>query len=186
MPTVKALDRDGSPAPEGTFGRTYLVLVTVWVTVLVWVTVTVRVPPLVGAPPEPDAGAAPRAGAPAEPVLVDPAEPDPEWLAPAAFDPDFLAVVVLGTLGAVPGELPPAGTRLGLKALVLVVELPAVVLPALGEEEAVPHPASRAAAARAAITAPERRRLALARRRRGARDWLSVSISTNDTDYADG
>lgn len=164
-----------------------MVRVTVWVTVVVCETVTVRVwiagAPAVAAPPPPDPDAPPD---PEPPPWELPVPPPPECLPPDDFCPDLF----LGALGGVPGELPPAGTRLGLKSFVLVVAVPALVLvPVFELEEAVPQPASSAAVARTATDAPARRILGRPvsnERRRGARDGLSVSISTNDTTRADG
>lgn len=67
-------------------------------------------------------------------------------------------VVFFFALVLVPGELPLAGTRLGLNELEPVVvgePFEALVLPEL---DAVPHPASRAAVPRAARRPPPRRR----------------------------
>jgi hypothetical protein len=79
--------------------------------------------------------------------------------------------LLLGNVGGVPGELPPAGTRPGLNWLVLVVDLPVLAFEPV-PEEAVPQPARSAAAARAAIGPATRRGLSRARSRLGAPDGL--------------
>lgn len=178
--TESAAERDGRPAPDGTFGRTYLVWVTVCVTVLVWVTVTVRTW-VTGAPGPPTCPTVPEPPDPDAPPVELPEPPLLPRCPPVFEEPAFWADFFWAALGGVPGELPPAGTRVGLKALVFVVDDPALV-PVPPPEEAVPHPATSAATVSATTGAAVRRRFRRARSRRGALDAGSVSISANDTD----
>lgn len=128
-----------------------------------------------------------------EPLLLEELE-DPELLLELLdfeLEPleDFLPCVFLKVL---PGELPLAGTRLGLNWLLFGVVVVALVVVVL-EDAAVPHPAASAARASIATAAVTRRRLGRNRRRRGrmlgrnvASPGEAVSISTNDTVLADG